>query len=423
MSKNNQTYLSCKRALLIGINQYQYQGPIIKELSGCINDVELIANILQENFGFPENHITLLRNEQATRDKILAAMDELVQSVRLNDIVVIHYSGHGSQMTDREGDEPDGLDETIVPYDSGRAPDPNRDITDDEIYIRLLRLTEKTPCVALIFDCCHSGGISRDSFGATARWVEADQRSPEELPPSPLNIEELKQLEQLKQLKEGRRDIGPSGWLPLSQKYVLIAACQDNESAYEYGANGALTYFLSQELVKAGIDTTYRDIFQEVSTQVTAVRRFQHPQIEGTRDRLLFDMRDIEPMRFLSIKERRENTVTLAGGAAHGITKKSQWSIYSPKTKQVTEETPKLGLVEIANVRAVTSDAQILEEIQAHAITVNSRAVEFAHFYGEMRLIVHIQAPAGYEIAVNELTQAIDESDLLRQVEKVKRLI
>ena len=49
-------------------------------------------------------------------------MKELVARIGQDDIVVFHYSGHGSQMTDLEGDEPDGLDETIVPYDSGRAP-------------------------------------------------------------------------------------------------------------------------------------------------------------------------------------------------------------------------------------------------------------------------------------------------------------
>lgn len=48
--------------------------------------------------------------------------------------MVVYYSGHGSQMTDREGDEPYGFDETLVPHDSSRAQNPNRDITDNEVY-------------------------------------------------------------------------------------------------------------------------------------------------------------------------------------------------------------------------------------------------------------------------------------------------
>nr|HID13353.1 caspase family protein [Anaerolineae bacterium] len=404
-----------KWALLIGINKYaklaaRYQ------LNGCVNDVELMAGILQDNFGFPADHITLLKDEEATRDNILANMDELVDRVAEDDIVVIHYSGHGSQMRDREGDEADGFDETIVPHDSGRTPHPNRDITDDEIYARLLRLTETTPYVTLIFDCCHSGTISRDPFGANSRWVEPDLRPAEELPPSPVSLEVA---------QAASRDLGSSGWLPLGERYVLIAGCRDEESSYEHGVRqdgstvmqGALTYFLSQELVKAEPGATYRDVFERTSAQVTAAHSRQHPQMEGARDRELFGVRDIEPMRFVPIRQRAGSNVTLGAGAAHGMTVGSQWAIYPQAIKQVTEETPRLGLVEITDVRAVTSDAKILEEVEAGAVAEGSRAVEEAHFHGEMRLVVDIQAPAGYEDAVAELKGLVEASELLRQAE------
>src|SRR3989304_4784897 len=133
-----------KYALLIGINRYSNLPPQYK-LNGCINDIEMIASLLEENFGFPEGNITLLQDEEATREGILAAFEALTDRVADKDIAIIHYSGHGSKMRDREGDEPDGWDETIVPHDSGRGSYPNRDITDDEIYLWLLQLIEKTP--------------------------------------------------------------------------------------------------------------------------------------------------------------------------------------------------------------------------------------------------------------------------------------
>ena len=401
-----------KWALLIGINKYKYAE--INSLSGCVNDVELMSKILQENFYFPFDHITLLQDEEATRDNILVAMDTLVDNVGKYDIVVIHYSGHGSQMTDREGDEKDGLDETIVPQDSGRSPNPNRDITDDEIYLRLLRLNEKTPHITLIFDCCHSGTISRDPFGTDERWVQPDLRPIEELPPSPV----------LTELGRGVRDTGPSGWLPLSDRYVLIAACRDEEKAYEYTPNlsdsqlnhGALTYFLGQALCSAQSGTTYRDIFEWVSPQVSAVRSLQHPQMEGARDRLLFDTEEIEPMRFVRVQERTADQITLAAGAAHAMTVGSQWAIYPSGTKQVTAETPKLGLVEITTVRAVTCDALILAEFHENAIVTGTRAVEEAHSYGRMCLKVEIQAPIGYETVVSELRGLISVSSLIQEI-------
>ncbi len=157
-----------KWALLIGINEYPKFAPR-GQLSGCVNDVEVMRQALVNSFNFPENHVAVLTDRQATRKGILTAMRDLVQKVGQDDVVVVHYSGHGSQMTDLEGDEPDGLDETIVPYDSGRAPYENRDIKDDEIYLWLKDLTAKTSSVTLVFDCCHSGTITRDDFGGAVR--------------------------------------------------------------------------------------------------------------------------------------------------------------------------------------------------------------------------------------------------------------
>ena len=95
-------------------------------------------------------------------------METLVERVSDGDVVVVYYSGHGSQRTDLEGDEASGLDSTIVPFDSGRPPYTNRDITDDEIHHWLSRLAKRTPYTTLIFDCCHSGTMARDAFGDAA---------------------------------------------------------------------------------------------------------------------------------------------------------------------------------------------------------------------------------------------------------------
>lgn len=406
---SNHTANNHKWALLIGINKYL--DTEIKQLRGCVNDVKLINKVLQENFSFPEKNITCLLDEQATRQGILTALQELIDRVNHNDIVVIHYSGHGSQMTDREGDKPDGMDETIMPYDTSHKLHENRDITDDELYEWLLRLSEKTPYITLIFDSCYSGGIVRDPFGSSDRWVEPDTRPIEKLPPSPVSTT----------CSRGTREIGPSGWLPISDRYVLIAGCSAEEKASdsvkEGGSeinHGALTYFLCKELRSVQSGTTYRDIFQRVSIEVTKNKSTQHPQLEGARDREFFNVHDIKPMRFVSIGDRKDNKVILNAGAAHGITKESEWAIYPEATKQINQETPKLGKVKITAVRAVTSDAEILEENPVGVITVGSRATEEAHCYGEMRLKLNIQVPTEYDAAKEKLIEQIKESKLLR---------
>ena len=70
---------------------------------------------------------------------------------------------------------------------------------------------------------------------------------------------------------------GPSNWMPIADKYVLIAGCRDEELSYEYSPpdvtpvvnHGALTWFLTQALRQAHKDTTYRDVFERARTLLT----------------------------------------------------------------------------------------------------------------------------------------------------------
>lgn len=399
-----------KWALLIGINTYPNLTKF-EQLEGCVNDVHLMAGILQGVFGFPEDQIFVLTDEAATRDGILEAMEALAERIGRDDIVVMQYSGHGSQMTDREGDEPDGLDETLVTYDSARAPGENRDITDDEIYAWLQRVTAQTPYVTLIFDCCHSGTLARDAFGAKARSIPPDTRPIDELPPSPVTGPTTRSAAASK---------GPSGWLPLGQRYVLLAGCRDDECSYEYRdpeadvPHGALSFFLGQALANARSGTTYRDVFEAARGPVRANSSKQTLQIEGALDRELFGVRDIEPMRFVSVRSRTGDAVELAAGAAHGLTVGSEWAIY-PTDAKTDDEALCVGRVAVTGVGAISSTARILEEQSPEAITEGNRAVEAAHAVGDLRLRVALRGDDREALA--HLQEALEASPLLHVVE------
>lgn len=402
-----------KWALLIGIDGY----PHVRPLNGCVNDVKAMRQILTGAFKFPEENVTVLTDEAATRDGILTALKDLVGRVGMGDVVVVHYSGHGSQMPDREGDEPDGKDETIMPYDTGRvAPFDNRDITDDEIYLWLKDLTEKTTAITLIFDCCHSGTIVRDPFGEDVRWVEPETRPLSELPPSPIPLS-------ARGLLDGGRDLGPSGWLPLGERYVLIAGCSRDERSFEIEESGvkhgALTFYLSRQLSGAKSGTTYRDVFEAVAPRVTSRFENQHPQLEGARDLEVFGVRWIEPMVFVPVERRQGERVFLGAGASAGLTAGSRWEIYPPATKSAADEKP-LGIVELTAVGAVSSEGKIISTSAAGEITEGARAVEVSHFIAEARMPVRV-APAldrGWE--VKSLLERIRTSKILRLVESTE---
>jgi Caspase domain len=408
-----------RRGLLIGINVYPALPPH-NQLRGCVRDVELMRATLRDTFGFAEENLTVLTDLQATRDAILAAIDDLIERTGPEDAVFLQYSGHGSQVVDAEGDEPDGWDETIVPSDSGRGDVPNRDITDDEIYERLLALSLKTSNITLLFDCCHSGTISRDRFGAASRRIEPDPRP---RAPSPIAREFASALRAM----HARRDIGGSGLLPLSGSYVLIAGCRDEETSFEHVAadgdqevaHGALTYFFHQELVKAAPGATVRDVFDQASPRVSAIYRSQHPQLEGSADRVLFGAEVRAPGPFVAVKGITGREITLAAGAAHGLAARSVWTVFGPGAKVAD---PALALVRatISRVGGVTSVAILDDGFDPATIPPGAKAAEEAHDYGDLRFSVQIVdlagadddgAIAGLVAASRILRLAADEAD------------
>jgi hypothetical protein len=144
-----------KKALLIGINYYST--PEV-QLSGCIDDVNNIRSVLIDAYDYDITNIVTLRDDELraqylpTRDNIINNLKALVsQSASLKEIWV-HYSGHGSQIQDTNGDEQSGLDSILVPCDYQQRGF----IIDDE----LLNIIKNIKCRAILaFDSCHSGTV------------------------------------------------------------------------------------------------------------------------------------------------------------------------------------------------------------------------------------------------------------------------
>lgn len=404
-------------ALLIGIDCY----PNFSQewqLEGCGNDVAIFKDVLVRRFQFSEERITVLRDEQATRVGILAAMNELVERAGHEDEVVFYYSGHGSQQKDGpEKDEADGKDETLVPYDSGRAPFDNQDISDDEIYLWLLRLTAKTPFVTLILDCCHSGTILRDAFAGKQRAVPEDVRPAAELaariPPESYEL-----------LKGG--EDSPAATFRLGQKYVALASCGSVETSNEMRVgearpmiHGALTYFLVETLLDTGCTgATWREVFERVVPRVTSLFRGQHPEVEGARDREVFGFRDLPPMKYLPVERCEGETIVLGGGKVCGVQVGGEWAVYEPATRQADPD-KFLGTVEVFEVGVTSSKVRALESTRGEekvpaekvraAIHPGCRGVELVRPISAARLSVEIVAPAGHR-EVRLLERSLEDS-------------
>ena len=90
-----------------------------------------------------------------TRKNIITAMQWLVSDLQSGDSLFFHYSGHGGQARDVDGDEYDGFDETLIPMDFKK----NGVIVDDDINRLLIRPLIRGVTLHCVIDACHSGTV------------------------------------------------------------------------------------------------------------------------------------------------------------------------------------------------------------------------------------------------------------------------
>ncbi len=369
--------MPARHALIIGIDHYPHMAEKY-QLRGCVNDAKLIRNILINKFDFNPESIVALYDEAATRDAIVAQMERLAEELKTDDILVFHFSGHGSRSTTKaEHTEGSGADNCILPHDdSEMTPEGKkiyREVRDDQFKEWLQRIATRTPYTTLIFDCCHSGTMTRGRHDSTrVRTVPLEVRR------------QGAEAERAVPASTARRPVAnkPGGdWLTNSDHYVVISGCRDMQKSKERTfikngqevRHGLLTYHLSNAIFQAKPGTTYRDVFELACAGVVSSVAAQNPQLEGAIDRELFGIRDIEPLRYIPVIEANGDTLTLDGGAAHGLRRGSKWAVYPPGTK-LADGAEKIGVVEISQVGALSSTAVVKEGMGQ--VTVGARCVE-----------------------------------------------
>ena len=165
-------------ALCIGINNYPGTH---MDLMGCVND----ARDWSDELASRAFTVTTLLDAQATKAAMVDAFKAVIRRGASGDMVVITYSGHGTYVPDLNGDEVDGLDEGLCPYDlqtGGQA------LLDDEIH-ELFDARKPGVRLVLISDSCHSGTVTRTAgedpdamddvprprFMPMGNWLPAEQ--------------------------------------------------------------------------------------------------------------------------------------------------------------------------------------------------------------------------------------------------------
>lgn len=253
-----------RRALCVGINTYRQ-----KPLSGCVADAQRWAETLSMlNFEV----LPLLVNEQATRDRILRELGDLIARSRPGDIVAFQFAGHGTTLPDVNGDEADGdspgFDEALCPYDFTEG----RFVIDDDL-AEVFGAAPDGVLITSFIDCCHSGTISRLGVGPggavaiedptlRSRFIEVDQQT-------------VAAHVAFRAYQPGGRAVQSRG---SAQRDVLFSACRSTEVAWESQGQGDFTRHATAAL-RAGVQNlTNGSLLSRINTAFGASPR-QHPEL------------------------------------------------------------------------------------------------------------------------------------------------
>lgn len=253
-----------KRALLVGINKYKPE--LNADLRGCVNDVEHMRDILTKFYGFNADDIRVLTDDRATKAAILERLSWLIGEAIPGDVLVFHYSGHGSQVRDRHGDElDDNLDEILCPYDLN-WDDP---LTDDI----LGAMFDKVPAGAsfiMICDACHSGTMTKELLSHSSDEIRAKFI----MPPFDIKCRTLGREIPKSSMKSVTRG---------SQKHVLLSGCKDTQTSadavFDGVPQGALTWAIS-ESIKVNPNVTWTELHAKVLNRLSGGFT-QTPQLSG----------------------------------------------------------------------------------------------------------------------------------------------
>ena len=131
--------------LFVGIDKYA--SPLIDDLACSARDAKALYALFADSLGAKDS--TLLLDSRATKSEIVASLESL-DAANLDDLVFIHFSGHGSdthQLVTHDAD-PLSLDATAISLQS------------------IVELFSRIPAKNLILclDCCFSGGAGARVF-------------------------------------------------------------------------------------------------------------------------------------------------------------------------------------------------------------------------------------------------------------------
>ena len=248
-------------ALLVAIDNYQ---PPVTPLHGCVNDLNKFYSYLQKEKDVFDVSIKKIINREATKEAVVNAFKQHLFQAGKGDSVMFYYSGHGTR---EEADpvfwklDPDKKLETLVCYDSVVKENHGSRINllaDKELRFLIKKLSTSNPHIITIFDCCHSGSNTRNGNFSSGgkkvleRRVINHSRMSQAFPQRKWDDFIFSSAFTYQNAQDG-------GLNELFQEgeHIQLAACQNDESAYEVNGEGVFTKNLLEILQRCKGNISY----------------------------------------------------------------------------------------------------------------------------------------------------------------------
>ncbi|MFD8631236.1 caspase family protein [Streptomyces sp. NPDC059533] len=291
-------------ALFVGIDDYPN-----RPLEGCVNDVAAAEDWLRQQ-GASHPEVLSLRNGDATKAAVVDGIRAHLGRSGRGDTALLWFSGHGSQRPTKDPRAAMGMSQALVCVDSLDAGGQPL-LQDTELGALLDEIAARGAHVVAVLDSCHSGGASREQTS------DARSRGVDWQPwwrPDPAAA-------------GGSRQAGADGAEP--HRHVLLAACREQEKAYEALVDGEHRGYFSHSLVDAlrrlGPFATYGEVHSLTEERVRGRFHAQHPELRGP-EHLRFLVGDAfpadSPLRGTASPFLLRHTVSgweVNCGSAHGL--------------------------------------------------------------------------------------------------------
>lgn len=226
--------VSERKALIIGVSEYS--NPEIEKLRGVPHDM-LSATKIAVAMGIPEKNIKYIKNSEATKANIMAALKEAGDSTTEGTRAFVYYSGHGTRYPDpKTGECIDGL----LTFDA-------QAITNAEFANASKKLTQSSDKVITMIDACFSEGVVGSK--SKTRSLDLAQFSPKFQSKS--NAEACKPVNVITRglLPEVTRLGG------LQENFVQITSSRPDEVSYDdANAGGVATQSMRDCLLGKAVD-------------------------------------------------------------------------------------------------------------------------------------------------------------------------